>query len=496
MTTKAAPAPQQRTVTAEELVEGGDLTVILNEIINRLCPTADKSTRETIRSGLNYAIEKAIASGSDLQELDLWLGEICSSLQERLDAQVGEILHNKTFQEHEGRWKGLEQLAGDLTKNQQLTVFSASLPELRADAKKAATLMDRSQLFQKLYKNGIGQDGLTPFAAVFVGQYFTSEAQDVELLKKLSDYGAAIHAPVFTNAHAKIFNEDSFRELPALIADELEKRVAAAPAWRQLRAHPNSRYLGVTLPRVLTRLPYHPDKNSPGEAYPDYREKITGPGDYVYTAASYSLARQVLGSFRRDGRPNNITGQTSGGKVDGLVAEPKKFATEALIDFKHEKTLSVDLGFIPLMAVANTAEAYFAAVPSVQKLKDFGSSAEAQEKSSNWARGTQLDNLLLISNFAHRITAMQRKLVGERLDSKAIKDYLVTFLQESKYPDGRRVTPELARRFPLKNFSVTVRPDPGRPGWYQIDVQFTTIDTYQGAEIALSFAGEENKEGG
>jgi type VI secretion system protein ImpC len=494
MTTQSIQASQKRTATADELVAGGDLSAILNEIVTRLCPTADETMRATIQESLLFAIEKAEAAGSDLEEhvqqLDLWLADICSSLQSRLDAQVDAILHNSTFQEYEARWKALEQVASEISRDQEATVLSASLPELRNDAKKAGRKLDRSQLYRSLYKDGIGVGGKTPFAAVFLGQYFTTSNQDVELLKKLSDYGADLHAPVFTNADVSIFKEESFRDLPSLLPEDLEKRLAPEPAWGQLRQHENSRYLGVALPRVLGRLPYHPTSNSPGEAYSHYEEKISSPNDYLYTAASYCLARQVLASFKRDALPHNITGQTSGGKVEGLVAELKKFSTEALIDYKQEKTLSVDLGFIPLMGVSDSAEAYFAAVPSVQKSKNFGSSADQQDKTTNFARGTQLDNLLLISRFAHCITAMQRAMVGERLDGNFIKEQLESWLKQFRYPTGMRVTPERAREYPIKEYRVDVRNDPSRPGWYTIDVQITPIDTYQGADIALSFAGE------
>ena len=60
--------------------------------------------------------------------------------------------------------------------------------------------------------------------------------------------------------------------------------------WRSFRASEDSRYVTLTLPHVLMRLPYGPD-TIPVDGF-DFRENVNGkdPGKYLWGSSAYLLA--------------------------------------------------------------------------------------------------------------------------------------------------------------------------------------------------------------
>ena len=85
--------------------------------------------------------------------------------------------------------------------------------ELFKDLERAVEF-DQSSLFKKIYEEEYGQLGGHPYG-MLVGDYeFGRSAEDVSLLKMISDVAAAAHAPFVAAASPKLFNFDSFTELP------------------------------------------------------------------------------------------------------------------------------------------------------------------------------------------------------------------------------------------------------------------------------------------
>jgi len=88
--------------------------------------------------------------------------------------------------------------------------------------------------------------------------------------------------------------------------------------WRSLRESEDSRYLGLAMPRYLSRLPYGA-KTSPVEEF-DFEEE-TGAADhsrYTWANAAYAMAVNINRSFKLYGWCSRIRGIESGGAVEGL----------------------------------------------------------------------------------------------------------------------------------------------------------------------------------
>ena len=79
------------------------------------------------------------------------------------------------------------------------------------------------------------------------------------MLEKLSNVAAASHAPFIAAASPKLFDMGSFTEMsnPRDLAKIFESTELIK--WRSFRESEDSRYVALTLPHILLRLPYGPN---------------------------------------------------------------------------------------------------------------------------------------------------------------------------------------------------------------------------------------------
>ncbi len=131
---------------------------------------------------------------------------------------------------------------------------------------KASSEFDQSALFKKIYEEEYGTFGGAPFGMLLGDYEFNRSPEDMYLLEEISHVAAAAHAPFISAASAELFGWDSFTDMAgprdlAKIFDTVEYA-----KWKSFRASEDSRYVGLTLPHVLGRLPYgripRPSKNS------------------------------------------------------------------------------------------------------------------------------------------------------------------------------------------------------------------------------------------
>src|SRR4029077_227212 len=161
------------------------------------------------------------------------------------------------FQKLEATWRGLHYLVhqsetGEALKIRVLKVSKRDLFQ----AMEKAVEFDQSQLFKKVYEEEYGTLGGEPYG-MLIGDYeFGKHPEDISLLKMVSNVAAASHAPFVSAAAPKMFNFDRFTELTA--PRDLTKIFSSVEyaAWKSFRESEASRYVGLTLPHVLARLPY------------------------------------------------------------------------------------------------------------------------------------------------------------------------------------------------------------------------------------------------
>src|SRR5438552_3434150 len=230
---------------------------LLDKILDRTKPLNDKE-RERNKDYVGQFLKQIVQPGQVISKdvetnIKYWIAEV----DKKLSSQLNEVMHAPEFQQLEATWRGLHYLVhqSETGENLKIRVLNVTKNELFKDLERAAEF-DQSALFKKIYEEEYGQLGGKPYG-MLVGDYqFGRTAQDISLLTMISQVAAAAHAPFVASASPKLFNMDRFDELPrprdlAKIFDSVE-----FAAWKSFRASEDSRYTGLTLPRVLSRLPY------------------------------------------------------------------------------------------------------------------------------------------------------------------------------------------------------------------------------------------------
>ena len=200
---------------------------------------------------------------------------IIAEIDKKLSEQVNHILHHEDFQKIEGTWRGLHYLVNNTETDEFLKVkiFNISKQELGKNLKKfAGTSWDQSPIFKKFYEEEFGQFGGEPFGAIVGDYYFDNSPADVNLLTGMSKICAASHSPFISAASPGLLQMDSWNELTN--PRDLTK-VFSTPdyaSFRSLRETEDAKYIALTMPRVLSRLPYG-DKTDPVDAF-DFEEDV------------------------------------------------------------------------------------------------------------------------------------------------------------------------------------------------------------------------------
>ncbi|MCI0261351.1 UNVERIFIED_ASMBLY: type VI secretion system contractile sheath large subunit, partial [Cronobacter sakazakii] len=111
--------------------------------------------------------------------------------------------------------------------------------------------------------------------AVISSYEFDASAQDMALLRNISKVSAAAHMPFIGAVGPKFFLKDTMEEVAAIkdIGNYFDR--AEYIKWKAFRDTDDARYIGLTLPRVLGRLPYGPD-TVPVRSF-NYVEEVKGP---------------------------------------------------------------------------------------------------------------------------------------------------------------------------------------------------------------------------
>lgn len=489
--------PQAATETqgATAVAETSLIDTILDEI-----RTLDTQEREQNKSYLEQFVKQAL-SGEAVVNKDVvasikyWIAEI----DKKLSNQLNEIMHAKNFQKLEGTWRGLSYLVhqSETGTTLKIRVLNASKSELAKDLEKAVEF-DQSTLFKKLYEEEYGQLGGEPYG-MLVGDYEISRhPEDINFVKLMSNVAAAAHAPFIGAASPDMFNLNSFTDLPN--PRDLSKIFQGAEfaGWRSFRESEDSRYVALTLPHVLGRLPYGENFKRVEEF--NFEENVDGKdnGQYLWMNAAWAYAARVTDSFAKYGWFAKTRGVEGGGEVEGLPVHTfktddgdvaMKCPTEIAISDRREFELS-NLGFLPLLHAKNRDFAVFMGSQSAQKPKAYFDPAA----NSNAELSAKLNFLMCVSRFAHYLKVMARDKVGSNLDAKACERWLNEWI--SNYVcDPSVAGDETKAKRPLSDARVEVREIEGKPGWYEAVAWLKPHFQLEAIEASMRLVAEVPKKG-
>ena len=267
-----------------------------------------------------------------------------------------------------------------------------------------------------------------------------------------------------------MFNWEHFTELGG--PRDLSKIFTAAEyvKWRSFRQSEDSRYVGLTLPRVLIRLPYGTE-TIPVEDF-HFEEEVDGTdhNKYLWGNAAYALGTRMTHAFAKYGWCAAIRGVEGGGLVEGLPTHTfrtdegdvaLKCPTEVAITDRREKEFA-DLGFIPLVHCKGTDYAAFFSTQSVNRPKVYDSDLA----NANARLSSQLQYILAVSRFAHYLKAMMRDKIGSFMSRDDAERFLNNWISSYVILDDNAAQDTKAR-FPLREARVEVTEIPGKTGAYK-----------------------------
>jgi len=474
---------------------------LLDGIIAQTKISQEDDTYHVVKSGVGALIEELIKPANKSEKVNKSIiDRMIAEVDEKISAQMDEILHHEKFQALESRWRGLYMLVErtDFRQNIKMEIINVSKEDLIEDFEECLDIT-QSGLYKHIYTGNYGQHGGEPVGSIIADYELSPSNVDIKFLNKVASISAMSHAPFISAAGPKFFGLDSFEGLPDL--KDLED-VMSSPqfaAWRGFRQNEDSRYVGLTLPRFLLRAPYHPEDNPISNFV--YNEDVSSSHeDYLWGNTVYAMASKLTDSFANFRWCTNIIGPNSGGEVRDLPVHTfesmgdieMKIPTEILVSDRREYELS-EQGFIPLVMRKGSNNAAFFAAQSAQAPKIYPNTPEGNAAALNYKLGTQLPYLFAITRMSHYIKVLQREHIGSWKERSDLERELNTWAKQY-VANQENPSAEIRSQRPFKEIAINVDDVDGEPGWYKVRVSLRPHFKYMGASFELSLVGKLDKD--
>jgi type VI secretion system protein ImpC len=448
---------------------------LLDQAISATSQASRSEVTELIRSLVQEANAGVVSyDRSVIASIRQGIAQIDKVVSEQLAA----IMHHEKFQTLEGTWRGLHYLTHKSETGPMLKIRMLNCPkkDLGKELEKAPEF-DQSCVWKAIYENEFGMPGGTPYGCL-VGDYqFDHKTPgDMDILQGMSSIAAASFAPFITTPSPKLFGFESWEQLPTIrdLASTFDAKEYVK--WKAFRDSEDSRFVVMTMPRTLARLPYG-SKTKPIEEF-DFEEVETGADgepiaishdNYCWMSTAYVQAATMTAAFSETSWCTAIRGANSGGRVEGLpthvVKSPDgdtdiKCPTEVAITDRREHELS-KLGFYPLSHYKNTDYSVFMGGQTCQKPKIY----DTDSATSNAAISARLPYIMASSRIAHYLKVMARDSIGSFKEAEDVQAWLERWIKQYVSADAKP-TEEAKARYPLADARIEVKPVPGAPGSY------------------------------
>jgi type VI secretion system protein ImpC len=447
---------------------------LLDVAISATRQTERSRAQELIRTLTEEAMKGTVKFDKDVVRT---IKSMIAAADQQISTQLATVMHHPDFQRLEGTWRGLHYLVmqSETGESLKLRVLNCSKRELQKDLEKAVEF-DQSQLYKKIYESEFGTPGGAPYGALIGDFEFQNHPDDIGILKNISGVAAAAFCPFIAAASERMFGLDKWTDLSkprdlAKIFDTVEYTT-----WKSFRESEDSRFVTLTLPRTLARLPY--GKNTKPIDEFEFEEVTLGRrgesisvdhDEYCWTNSAYVMGAKLTDAFAKYGWCTAIRGAEGGGKVEGLPAHifqaddgdmDLKCPTEVAITDRREAEIS-KLGFLPLYHYKNTDYAVFFGAQTTQKPKKY----DRPEATANAAISARLPYIMATSRFAHYLKVIARDKIGAFMERSDVEKWLDRWIHNYVCADSNP-SQEQKARLPLAEAKVEVKEIPGAPGSY------------------------------
>ncbi len=472
---------------------------LLDEIVeaSRLKPADDGYA--LTRAGLQAFIKELAGTKGEQKISGALVDEMIAELDAKLSAQVNEILHNESFSRLESAWRSMKFLVDntDFRQNIKIEFINVSKSDLLDDFEDAPEVV-KSGLYKHVYTAEYGQFGGQPVGAIIANYEFGPKPQDMQLLQYVASVASMSHAPFIAAAGKEFFGIDSWDQLPNLKDLHSVFEMPQYAKWRSFRESEDARYVGLTLPKFLLRLPYG-ENSVPAKSF-NFKEEAVRDDEFCWGNTAFCFASRLTDSFAKYRWCSNIIGPQGGGAVENLPLYQfesmgqmqTKIPTQVLISERREYELAEE-GFIALTMRKGSDNAAFFSANSVLKPKTFPNTPEGKEAEMNFKLSTQLPYMMIMNRLAHYIKVIQRENIGswkERVDlERELNKWISQYVTEMDTPD-----PTTRSKRPLRMAKITVSDVEGDPGWYSVSLMARPHFKYMGASFTLSLVGKLEKQ--
>jgi type VI secretion system protein ImpC len=431
---------------------------------------------------------------------DIWAA--LQRIDSMINRQINAVIHNEDFQKMEANWRGLDDLVMNTSFRSGIVIdiLDVSKSELDEDFENNSASIFGTALFQKMYTAEYDQYGGKPFGAI-IGLYeFEHTPRDLFWLKTMGKLANASHAPFLSAVSPKFFGCQTVEEVEAIKDLQGLMNQPKYSAWNAFRDTEESAYIGLTFPRYVTRLPWHPEKNPVQKI--NFVEESSGSHDnYNWGNAAFLLARNLHRSFTRSGWCQHIRGPKGGGIVQGLPVDTYDLRgqeemlppVEIVIPDYRELEFARS-GFIPLIHRKNTGDATFFSTQAVKRPKKF----KDPRDSENAQLVCNLAYTFSITRIAHYVKSIMRDNIGSAVANevtirKTLESWLEDYTTLAVNPDQLTI-----ETFPFKAAQVEVKARPGEIGWYDCSISILPHIQFEGMSCELRLESRlnavENKE--
>ncbi len=461
-------APQAGAAAGVAVQPTSDFASLLTREFKPKSEQAKSAVEQAVQTLAQQALANtALVSGDSLRSIEAMI----AALDAKLTEQINVIMHTEDFQKLESAWRGLHHLVNNTETDEflKIRVMNVSKKDLGRTLKKfRGTAWDQSPTFKQVYEEEYGQFGGEPYG-VLIGDYeFDHGPQDVQLLGDIAQVAAASHTPFIAAAAPTVMGMDSWNELAN--PRDLTKifQTPEYAAWRSLRESEDSRYLGLCMPRFLSRLPYG-EKTEPVDEF-HFEEDVAGADSskFCWSNAAYAMATNITRSFKLYGWCSRIRGIESGGAVEGLPTftfptddggVAMKCPTEIAISDRREAELAKN-GFMPLIHKKNSDFAAFIGAQSLQKPQEYDDPAAT----SNANLSARLPYLFASCRFAHYLKCMVRDKIGSTMNQEQLEGWLTRWI--SQYVGPPDASEQYKASHPLAEAKVVLEANEENPGYY------------------------------
>ncbi|MCD9186266.1 MAG: type VI secretion system contractile sheath large subunit [Pyrinomonadaceae bacterium] len=282
------------------------------------------------------------------------------------------ILHHPKFQNLESAWRSLFFLVRNTETDSLLKIYVLDLTkhEIINKLKECNNLTD-SEVYRKIVVDANETFGDKPWAAMFGNYTFQPGIDDIAALIRLSKIADTLQSPFISKIADTLLEVESMYLKPAFSDWNLSEDSITGKLWSTLRSLPESKFLGLTINRFLTRLPFGSKTDEIDSFSFEEFDEHSKHDSYVWGNSCFIVALLLANSFTKYGWQMGSHFEQEVEKLpihiysDGFETITKPCAEVNLTQTACERLL--ELGLMPLISFRDTDRIRLSRFQSVTK---------------------------------------------------------------------------------------------------------------------------------